>query len=1036
MFNTINLAKCTKCGRDTLLPVCVKCLRGDPPKSEGLLSANKKKSTNNIKSIMDIHKLKVIKYSKNPSFIDLGSNKPKNKRYTWATTKEIIDDKFLAKNNWGIICNKKSGVMGVDLDTHKWQEDNLFYKTFGKDFIKKFNTYTQKTPNGGYHLVFLYDKDLNQTESKLNSKFGKGIDIRNGHEDKINAGGYLLGAGSIFKKKDGTFGKYKIINDVKPTIINEDLKKWLLDNIYNTIEKTNKKKKDFKNKFNIETELLHSVYNYYITEEEFQKYILNDIEETYLEDYSNWFILTACMKTLGFKKLWNRFSKGSSAYNKEKNYNIWASISITSGSYYVETIFKNCYDGNDNLEKRDCSGPIEIIKYKPTIKDIVEPTKTINRPKLTQLKDAEKEKLLKDDPLNLQLKKYKNNYVIKSDTGTGKTTLMKDELFNSGQKFISIVSRISLGKEQYQNFNEYGINCLFYANCWPEKGDSIITTIDSLLGCGRLMDDIGSYTIFIDEFNSVLEYIMQADTCLNKVRSKIWKYLIYILTNCKNFVCVDADISDMSLNFLKDLELKYTYINNEYKHNKGVNAHEFFDLVKFIKEIKKHDKYIVCCDSKKSAEFIYLETHEKAKLLTSGTDKLTNETLDDYDKVIFSPSIIYGLDSSMRRPVFVYHKESTISPKNMIQQVARCRDITNLYYCFQKQKFNQCKFLEKSDARDHIKLLSEMTDQEFDVLDKEESKRQELFGKLYAEYIYKQDIYDTNKYIHFKLLLEKRGFIMGKQITNKTVGENKKYIKDVIDEYKVENFDIESDRIQEFNEKYLGLTKTQLKSIEPLFLKDEYEMNTMFLLKKYFTMGYKNEPLFNMNVSSEDLNVDITPSILANTYDYETVYDTLSEQDEIKIKKISTNKFKFYLIDKLKVLCDYKGTKKGHMSNIIKANKIPNQDEITKWIKLYKVAFNYRGKKEPVIKSTNDAEKYLYDMFKKTFGKDLYGKKKVRTDPKTTKMLYYLDQKSNLLDYAKQIAQYQKINKFNLELNDEIFNRNYDNINFNDDDDF
>ena len=56
--------------------------------------------------------------------------------------------------------------------------------------------------------------------------------------------------------------------------------------------------------------------------------------------------------------------------------------------------------------------------------------------------------------------------------------------------------------------------------------------------------------------------------------------------------------------------------------------------------------------------------------------------LDKFDKIIFSPKIVYGLDSQMRRNVFCLFQGHTISAKSMLQQVARCRNITHLYYYF------------------------------------------------------------------------------------------------------------------------------------------------------------------------------------------------------------------------------------------------------------------------------------------------------------------------------------------------------------------
>ena len=71
-----------------------------------------------------------------------------------------------ADYNTSTICGKINDITVVDLDSYKWKDDNhIFYKTFGKDFIKTFNTYTVKTASGGYHLYFKY-VDLPNINSK------------------------------------------------------------------------------------------------------------------------------------------------------------------------------------------------------------------------------------------------------------------------------------------------------------------------------------------------------------------------------------------------------------------------------------------------------------------------------------------------------------------------------------------------------------------------------------------------------------------------------------------------------------------------------------------------------------------------------------------------------------------------------------------------------------------------------------------------------------------------------------------------------
>ena len=66
--------------------------------------------------------------------------------------------------------------------------------------------------------------------------------------------------------------------------------------------------------------------------------------------------------------------------------------------------------------------------------------------------------------LGYELLKQGTNYVIQSDTGTGKTTSFKQYLKDTGMNFISIVSRVSLGQEQFHVIAKEDIDTRFYKN--------------------------------------------------------------------------------------------------------------------------------------------------------------------------------------------------------------------------------------------------------------------------------------------------------------------------------------------------------------------------------------------------------------------------------------------------------------------------------------------------------------------------------------------------------------------------------------------
>ena len=205
-------------------------------------------------------------------------------------------------------------------------------------------------------------------------------------------------------------------------------------------------------------------------------------------------------------------------------------------------------------------------------------------------------------------------------------------------------------------------------------------------------------------------------------------FLYKILKNCVKIIGCDADITPNTLKFLDYIDIKPTIIVNKYKHNSNVSSKEIFTYDKFVEAIKKENKYIVCCDSKEQAEQLkkallppkpitnhneydkllkeWEVVNESIMLITSDTTE--NVILDDHDKIIYSPKIIYGLDSCMARPVYCLYMEHTISPKAMLQQICRCRNITYLRYIFGKKKFTPSRYTSLDDVKEHIKTVDSL----------------------------------------------------------------------------------------------------------------------------------------------------------------------------------------------------------------------------------------------------------------------------------------------------------------------------------------
>ena len=153
------------------------------------------------------------------------------------------------------------------------------------------------------------------------------------------------------------------------------------------------------------------------------------------------------------------------------------------------------------------------------------------------------------------------------------------------------------------------------------------------------------------------------------------------MKECKQFICVDADISNISVNYAKYTGRDFKIIKNNYTHNANVNAEEIDNLQDFLNKVYEEKKYIICCDTRTNAIYLYEMLNgknDKAILLTGDMDEYYK--LDDYDRVIFSPKIIYGIDSSIERTVFCYYKTHVINPSQMLQQICRTRKIKILLF--------------------------------------------------------------------------------------------------------------------------------------------------------------------------------------------------------------------------------------------------------------------------------------------------------------------------------------------------------------------
>jgi hypothetical protein len=859
--------------------------------------------------------------------------------------------------NFGIPCGKINNCFVVDLDFYKWKSEHSFFETFGKtdkEITKCFNTFTQKTAGGGLHLFFKYDPQFHKVNNKKYE-----IDIQTDiSKDGKKINSYVVGAGSKLKftEKDkqkynttNDTGVYTIINDVVLKPCPEKLQIWLKEHLY----KEELKKKETKQSENVVVSNTIDYFKYNIDDKQITDICekLYKVNPNYYTSYSDWIKFTTAMKSMNKFDIWDIMSqKYGTTYDKNKNIKIWNGLTKFNEYNCVQHIFKLI--GEDDF--------LNCIKYKP-----------IYQPTIKYDQVGEWDKLGKHISL-----KENRNYVIKSGTGTGKTTLTKNYFKDTNLPFISIVSRKTLAYEQYRTFNEAGIDCHYYDTYQGTDlppNSNIIIQLDSIAKLSSYLrpkreyfiysedmkldnkpkpPPIENYAIFLDEYSSLIEYLFSSPT-LNKNRAMIYRYFKKIISNAAQIIAVDADINQWTMEFLKVCGKELYVINNTFAHNKGVPTKEYFKDEEFINTLKKKDKFLLCCDTKAVSLTIFkkFKTQEIEKrsgkyyiggneygeyeILIAKDEKgyvvcITSETsyipnLDEWDRVIFSPKIIYGLDSTMEREVFCYYKELTITPKAMMQQIARCRNIIKLNYMFTSKKFKQPRYIDLTETKKTVMSIQDLADFEeicspSDVV---------YFVDCLSTILYNNDCYHTNKYAHFIDLLQQNQY-KNKQIIKKTSPIELRSCSAAVLQEKIDNFDVKNPNYVKINE-ILKFDVETMKDNKMLFISDNH------LIQYLNFINYYNK-------------------------DEKQLKDNIKENRDFNYYKVKSNKNKLKTLMEFMKVVDSKDKLKINTTKLITNDKI-----IDKWkIKIIEL---FRLKEKAISFDTLDSQnQILVKMMRNLFG--------------------------------------------------------------------
>jgi len=876
-------------------------------------------------------------------------------------------NKDVINKNYSLLTGRINGFFVVDVDLLENKTATNHYWKNLIDSHGKPKTLTIRTPSGGLHYFFKYDEDIKTSISlKINDE-STHIDIIN--ESKDGKPLNIVGVGSIIDDREYTL-KYN--NKIKK------VPQWLKEIIvHNQLTADKVKIENYINKKN-SISLYNKVFN--ITENEVNN-ILNKLDISWNTDFKKWSIVTNILKGLNYKELWNNWSKKSNKYNGVNNNILW----------------------DAELPKFD----INLILNELDIKNI---PFTYKYNSITDIKNIE------EVQQNNRYVNFDNVYnvgwtkkvlIIKSDTGTGKTT-RTFKYFKKGEyKYIlSIVSRRSLVNQHIESAKKEGIKMYGYEEEKIEKRDIVCYQLDSILKflTDRRREDISKYAIYMDEINSTLKYLINSST-MEKKRIDLFNTLNFIIRKAHIIICSDADVSDVVFKYISNFRnvKECVYINNLYKNYSNINAYKNNDPNIMIEKIKYKisidEGFIACFDQLKFLDQIFYNVYDETKKskflkITSKDDDFTNTEIWKNKFVFYTPKIIYGNDfvPLNRTDIFVFSKGGSIDSLQIVQQATRCRVIKDLYYYikvapkFLKYKNEtDCKNKINNEKKVHYQILKELN-----CITHTDDARTIIEDNIYTDmFIYNEmcdDLLKSNYLYHFEEIIRNKGFnIIDLDECTRTLKK----------EYKQKAVSGENDKLVEVKKLYI-------------------DGNLQYNHKQLYDLVENRRTILNLDKKEIEDYIDILfyDKEFNNHLSISKLFRTIESVNEEYKNEMSEKQIKS-IYSKI-ILIEY-------IEKILNINRFDFEIDFDKINNKYDTwTLDHNKKYANIIKSRHDYNNEYYALFKmrntlyKSFNKDSFTNKRVS---KNSKYYYTLELDDNNIKYHYTLFSKRQGSKKNINKN-------------------
>ena len=436
--------------------------------------------------------------------------------------------------------------------------------------------------------------------------------------------------------------------------------------------------------------------------------IMNSLPQEYCDDYLKWNRVGMALFSISDTnfEIFNKWSMKSSKYslqNVQKHWDGYKSCNFNKNVLGIGSLIYWAKEGGYKFPDKNTEN---IVKSYPENKIVVTKNDSIDIEYLSKRFLTEK---IFEEIIDRKF------IAIQSEKGTGKTSNLIKLLFESKKKppesVLFISSRRTFGIKLSADLKKYGFQLYSEIDEHFIYDKKIIVQIDSLLRLQRDNFDL----IIIDECESLARYCTSTHFTKNPKSNLIVSNLEFRISDAKNVIIMDADLSDRCINYYTSI-MKTTNDLNKIDTKVLINKYtpyqdytiQYMTYSTWLNELRKkllnNKKLAIPMASNNKAKDLYTKLKkdfpEKNIILihkeTSEEEKLikllkVNEIWINYDIVIYTPTVCMGVsfDPEHFDNIFGYGCHNSLGAQEFCQMLHRIRKPKdkNIYLSFDYYKY-------------------------------------------------------------------------------------------------------------------------------------------------------------------------------------------------------------------------------------------------------------------------------------------------------------------------------------------------------------